>query len=738
MTAARLPAAVRDLLRCASTADADLLARFVAARDEAAFAELVRRHGGPVWDVCRAVLRNAADADDAFQATFLTLARRAALVRKPASVGAWLHGVAVRVARKARAAAVRRERREAELPPAGAVEPDPSWAEVREVVHDALAALPDHYRAPLVACYLRGLTHDDTAAELGLSKAALKKRLERGRDRLRAALGRRGLGPGVLLAATAAPAPAHLLDAATRYVTCATPVPPAILQLVEGGVSMTFAKFSAALVLAAGVGLAVAAQERLPRTPNEAPPPTGTSDAPSPRAKLAAPAVKSELEGAWTITRIETAGEAVYDGKTRDETLPAPTFVFDREMCRVTGVRVLYLADFRFKTDPAATPKAIDATLFDGPKKGTTVVGIYQVRGDELRICLRLQGTELGRPKGYVTNSGTTLYTVDLTRNRTAAPRTELQFDDVLRSGSKLFLVMNGPLSKSFPDDLAPFTQRLDLAVKTAARVKDKELTVVLFRRTDLKSGEGIWTGFSREQLGRYAMEEQAKRIDRLAEHAWSPGRLPKDATPLPPEPQPKAAPPKEVGIYERIHTTTDLPIPGTQVTSPKDRQLVYYVTNTLRMWGEPRNAGKHPGLYGSKDGGKMWKLVNTSFEFKTLFVHPTTGDLFAVIEHAWNGTDEKDGRLTRFHADKAVRSTDGGAKWQDITPQPGYIADITSFFADPDHPGRACFVANVVRDVIYRPKDDRYSEYDHIRAASVEGERLMVRAGALTKNGAN
>jgi len=548
MTTARLPAAVRDLLRGAGTADADLLARFVAGRDEAAFAELVRRHGGPVWDVCRTVLRNAADADDAFQATFLTLARRAAYLRKPSSVGAWLHGVAVRVARKIRAAASRRQAREAEYEPVPAA--DPGECDVRAVVHEALAALPARYREPLVACYLRGLTHDDTAAELGLSKAAVKKRLERGRDRLREALGKRGLGPALLLVATAAPAPAHLLDAATRLAAGAAPVPPAILRLVEGAVPMTLAKFTAALVLAAGVGLAVAAQEGTVRQPKEPPPTPGPAAKRPLRARgTEAPDAKNELEGAWTVTLIETNGAPIYDAKNRDETLPAPTFVFTGEKCEVKGVRVLYLADFRFETDPTAKPKEIDATMLDGPKKGNTVVGIYLVRDDELRVCLRLQGSELGRPKGYVTNSGTTLYTFVLTRGKktAATPPPELRFDEVLRTGNKLYLVLNDPTSKSFPDELAPFAQRLDLAVKTADRVKDKELTVVLFRRIDQKTGVGSYSGFSRDQLGRYAAEEQFRRIDRLAEHAWTIGRLPKDATPLPPEPpqpQPKLAEP--------------------------------------------------------------------------------------------------------------------------------------------------------------------------------------------------
>ncbi|HYH65921.1 MAG TPA: sigma-70 family RNA polymerase sigma factor [Urbifossiella sp.] len=543
MTAARLPAVVRDLLRGASTADADLLARFVAVRDEAAFAELVRRHGGPVWDVCRSVLRNAADADDAFQATFLTLARRAAYLRKPASVGAWLHGVAVRVARKARAAASRRQAREAEYEPVPAA--DPGECDVRAVVHEALAALPARYREPLVACYLRGLTHDDTATELGLSKAAVKKRLERGRDRLRAVLLSRGLAPAVILVA-AGPVPAHLLDAVTRLAAGAAPVPPAILQLVEGAVPMTFAKFTAALVLAAGVGLAVAAQERTPRTPNEPPPPVAESSVKRPQssAKADVPAAKNELDGTWTVKWIETNGAPIYDAKNHDETLPAPTFVFDREMCEVTGVRVLYLSRFRFKTDPTTTPKEIDATMFEGPKKGVTVAGIYQVRDNELRMCLRLQGAEFGRPKGYVTNSGTTLYTFVLTRggNAVAAPSSEPKFDEVLRSGSKLYLVLNGLSGKNFPESLAPFAERLDVAVKSADRVKDKDLTVVLFRRSNLNTGDGLMTGFTREQLGRYAAEDQLRRLGKLAEHAWTIGRVPKDAVPLPPEPpQPKA-----------------------------------------------------------------------------------------------------------------------------------------------------------------------------------------------------
>jgi RNA polymerase sigma factor (sigma-70 family) len=531
----------------------------VASRDEAAFAELVRRHGGTVWDVCRSVLGNRADADDAFQAVFLTLARRAARLRKPGSVGAWLHGVAVRVARKARAAAARRAAREADAPPPAAVEPaDPSWAEVRAVVHDALAALPAVYRDPLVACYLRGLTQDDAASELGLSKAAVKKRLERGRDRLRAALTSRGLGPAVVLAVGTAPAsavPDHLLHTAPWLAAGSVPVPDAVLRLVEGGVSMTFAKLTASVVLVVGVGFAVAAQDGRPRPATGQPPrPPAGSKTTAPKAVLKeAPATpKNELAGVWTVTWVETNGEAIYDAKTRDETLPAPTFVFTGDRCEVKGIQVLYVRDFRVKLDPTKTPKEIDAIFLDGRKNGETVigetvVGIYTVRGNELRICLRLQRPDLGRPKGYVTNSGTTLYTFILTRGAspggegTAAPTAAGGdgFDAILRAGNKLYFVLDRPKGEGFRDEVAAFGRRLEVAVRTTDRVRDKDLTVVFFKRDDPTGNTGTFTGMSRDQLRRVAEAEPEKRGDKLLEHAWVLGRLPKDAEPVPPAPPP-------------------------------------------------------------------------------------------------------------------------------------------------------------------------------------------------------
>src|SRR5438445_3500791 len=136
----------------AALPDGDLLRRYLERRDEAAFAALVQRHGPMVLGVCRAVLRHCHDAEDAFQATFLVLARKAGSIRRRAGVGSWLHGVAYRVARKAQAAAGRRHAVEAKAAAPAPISPadDLSWREVRAVLHTEVAALSERLRAPLV------------------------------------------------------------------------------------------------------------------------------------------------------------------------------------------------------------------------------------------------------------------------------------------------------------------------------------------------------------------------------------------------------------------------------------------------------------------------------------------------------------------------------------------------------------------------------------------------------------
>jgi RNA polymerase sigma factor (sigma-70 family) len=179
--------------------DRQLLERFVGGRDEGAFTALVQRHGPMVVGVCRRLLREPHDIEDAFQATFLVLARKAGSIRQGESVGSWLHGVALHVARNIRREAARRERRERGRRPPAAREAGESltWAGLRSVLDEELGRLPPAWRAPLVLCYLEGRTQDEAARQLDWSKSTLRRRLERGRGLIQ----RRLAGRGVTLSA---------------------------------------------------------------------------------------------------------------------------------------------------------------------------------------------------------------------------------------------------------------------------------------------------------------------------------------------------------------------------------------------------------------------------------------------------------------------------------------------------------------------------------------------------------
>jgi RNA polymerase sigma factor (sigma-70 family) len=225
----------------ATMSDAELVGRFVQDRDEAAFTLLVRRYGGIVLGVCRSVLRHEQDAEDAFQATFLVLARDAARVRRTGAVGGWLHGVAHNVARKARTTRLRRgvkEREAAERMCRDKRDGDPH--DLRELVDAELSALPDRYRTPIVLCDLRGLTTSQAASEVGCPAKTLGTRLARARTLLAARLTRRGVSlPAAalttLLTAEAATAvPATLLDSSLRAAAGSAQVSPGIVHLTHG------------------------------------------------------------------------------------------------------------------------------------------------------------------------------------------------------------------------------------------------------------------------------------------------------------------------------------------------------------------------------------------------------------------------------------------------------------------------------------------------------------------------
>jgi RNA polymerase sigma factor (sigma-70 family) len=171
--------------------DGDLLNRYVRHRDEAAFEALVRRHGPMVLGVCRRVLHNYHDAEDAFQATFLVLVRKAASLGSPNKLGNWLYGVAYRTALEARTAADKRRAKEATVVARTEARED-IWADLRPVLDQELERLPEKYRVPLVLCDLEGQTRKEVACQLGLPEGTVASRLARSRSLLAKRLVRRG------------------------------------------------------------------------------------------------------------------------------------------------------------------------------------------------------------------------------------------------------------------------------------------------------------------------------------------------------------------------------------------------------------------------------------------------------------------------------------------------------------------------------------------------------------------
>ena len=175
---------IRQLVQAENAApfsDGQLLQRFADQRDEAAFTALVERHGDMVRGVCRQVLGNVHDAEDAFQAVFLVLARQAGTIRRPEAVAAWLHGVACRSANDLKRKAAQRQQRESALSQTEPADPgeELTLRDLRRLLNEELQRLPAHYQAPLLLCYWEGRTQEEAARQLGWSAGTLKGRLDR-------------------------------------------------------------------------------------------------------------------------------------------------------------------------------------------------------------------------------------------------------------------------------------------------------------------------------------------------------------------------------------------------------------------------------------------------------------------------------------------------------------------------------------------------------------------------------
>ncbi len=291
-------------------ADTELLRRFAAERDETAFASLVRRHGPMVLGVCRRVLGDWHTAEDAFQAVFLVLARKAGGLRRPEALAPWLYGVAIRVARKARVLRARRdagERRRA-VSEATHDNNDLVWSDLRPLLDEAIGGLAESYRVPFVLCYVQGKTVSEAACQLGWPRGTVATRLTRAREQLRRRLVRRGValtaaGLGALLLEGTASArvPARLLVGTVHVAAMPGLARPEVAALAQGGwnpMYWTRTKLAALVLVALGaLGVSLGASA-FPtggsgdaRDKEKAPRPVAP-----PRAALPAPDVVKEIE----------------------------------------------------------------------------------------------------------------------------------------------------------------------------------------------------------------------------------------------------------------------------------------------------------------------------------------------------------------------------------------------------------------------------------------------------------
>lgn len=307
--------------------DRELLDRFLTNQDRVAFEALLRRHGQRVFATCRRVLRHEADVDDAFQATFLVLLNKARSIRCEPSLAGWLTAVAHRVAVRTRCQQARRACREAQTDqpePAACQGDDLLWHEACAILHEELDRLPERFRQPLVLCYLEGWSRDEVAQALGCSLDVVKGRLERGRDKLRRRLQRRGLtmSAGLLgalgtsafaLFATSATANglSHHLIQGTLEAAATGQMSSRVAALVQGASYMMNSKLKlmAAAVLAAGL-LSGAGLWLFGATPPAEPQPQG-QQLPAAQAVRAEPPSQPKEEKKPAEAKKEDVGESV-------------------------------------------------------------------------------------------------------------------------------------------------------------------------------------------------------------------------------------------------------------------------------------------------------------------------------------------------------------------------------------------------------------------------------------------
>jgi len=379
--------------------DAHLLQRFLASRDDGAFAALVHRHASMVWSVCVRRLRHQQDAEDAFQATFVVLFRKAATIRPPGMLANWLYGVAQQIAAKAYAMNAKRHARQrtnATIEATANVEPD-CGSDLQPILDEELSRLPDKYRAVIVLCDLLGKTRSEAARQLSVPDGTVAGRLARARAMLGKRLARRGitLSSAAIGAALtemhATAAPASII--AETVVAASGPVSANVAILANGVIhTMLLAKLRFAvlgltivlLTLGAGVFAAIASgdtefeieHERdavigVPANPKKAPAAVAPQQ---PKDADAARTDRDKLQGDWAVAE--------------QPFVPAQTWTFLGTLIK-QGADDQFVRTFTLRPD--TLPKQIDITVQpsgDGPIL-LQMVGIYAFEGETLKIIVR-------------------------------------------------------------------------------------------------------------------------------------------------------------------------------------------------------------------------------------------------------------------------------------------------------------------------------------------------------------
>lgn len=403
-------AAIRQLWDGGTTAglgDTELLDRFARRGDQAAFSALVSRHGGLVAGVCRRVLGDEHAAEDASQAVFLVLAKRAGSVSRPDRLSAWLYGVALRTSRRAKTLTARRRSREAAAAANLRLFDDPPADDLRPVIDQELARLPEKYRAPVLLCDLGGRSIDEAAGVLGWPRGTVGTRLTRARGVLKTRLARRGVGLGAGLALSQFAGPtvsaawvARTAQAATRYaapgpaVAASTTTAVLLATYVTRSLTMTHWKLAAALagtaLLGGGLWTLRAGAERQPAALAFAvdPPPT--------------PVDPNRPKGTWVVT------SAMLDGRNSVKTnvWRRSVWAFGADNVRVKPLRGPD-GTFASKFDPKALPRRVRLEPDAKPGQPTLTPGrpaieaIYRLDGEDSLTIAWLEGPTATAPADF-------------------------------------------------------------------------------------------------------------------------------------------------------------------------------------------------------------------------------------------------------------------------------------------------------------------------------------------------